>query len=74
MMSKSTDLRACISANKPSFQNPTKNLFAQCSTDAKSAVLVCLFVCKYMLCTLRHIYGALGKKAFCQVLKIWLNG
>ncbi len=29
---------ASNSANKPSFQNPTKRLFAQCSIDLKSAV------------------------------------
>ena len=32
------DVLACNSANKPSYQNPTKSLFAQCSVDVKSAV------------------------------------
>ena len=31
-------IRACNSANKQSFQNPTKSLFAQCCIDVKSAV------------------------------------
>ena len=29
---------ACDSADKPSFQNPSKSPFAQCSIDVKSAV------------------------------------
>ncbi len=32
------DILACNSANKPSFQNLTKSLFAQCSIDVKSAM------------------------------------
>ena len=32
------DILAYNSANKPSFQNPTKNLFVQCSIDVKSAM------------------------------------
>ncbi len=30
------DILVCNSANKPSFQNPTKSLFVQCSIDALS--------------------------------------
>ncbi len=33
------DILACNSANKQSFQNPTKSLFAQRSIDGKSAAL-----------------------------------
>ena len=33
------DILACDSANKPSVQNPTKSLFAQCSIDVNSAVI-----------------------------------
>ncbi len=29
------DIQGCNSANKPSFQNPTKSLFAQCSIDGE---------------------------------------
>ena len=32
------DVLASNSANKPSFQNPEKGIFAQCSLDGKSAV------------------------------------
>ncbi len=32
------DILACNSANKPSFQNPAKSPFAQCSIDIKRAV------------------------------------
>ncbi len=32
------EILACISPAKPSFQNPTKSLFAQCSIDVKSVV------------------------------------
>ncbi len=32
------DILAFNSANKPSFQNPTKKLFAPCSIEVKSAV------------------------------------
>ena len=31
----------CNSANKQSFQNVTKDIFAQCSIDVKSAVIFC---------------------------------
>ncbi len=32
------DILTCNSANKQSFQHPTKGLFAQCSVNAKDAL------------------------------------
>ncbi len=58
------DILACNSADKPSFQNPAKRLFAQCSIDVKSAVT-------FKMLLLFYIYGALGKKAFCRISKRW---
>ena len=52
------DILACNSANKPCFQNTTKSLFPQCSIDVKC---YCIF----------YIYGELGKRTFCQILKRW---
>ncbi len=34
------DILACDSGSKPSFQNPTKSLFAQRSIDVKSSRLI----------------------------------
>ncbi len=53
---------ASNSANKPSFENSTKSLFAQGSID----------VCVCWLIPLHYIYGALGKKPFCRILKRWI--
>ncbi len=57
------DVMACNSANKQSFQNPTKGLFAQYSIDVKSTVT--FLKCYWNF----HIYGALGKKPCCRILK-----
>ncbi len=53
------DILACNSANKPSFQNLTKSCFAQRSYKKCRKIFKCTF----------YIYGALGKKAFCRILK-----
>ncbi len=71
------------SANKPSFQNLTKSLFAQCSMDVKSAVIENVkndrpsdwhaHLCRQVLLLKCHytfyMYGPLCRKAFCRILK-----
>ncbi len=51
------DILACNSANKPSFQNSTKTVFAQCSIDVKSALT----------------FTEPAKKVFCRILTRWLT-
>ena len=58
---------ACNSANKLSFQNPTKSFFAQCSIDVKYVVKVSLH--------LLHLWGV-GQKGFLsdfEKVVYWLN-
>ncbi len=53
------DILACNSANKPSFQNPTKSLFAQCSIDVNNLTDATLKILLHFL----HLWS-IGQKSF----------